>query len=101
MRECAMAVGAALVYLLVGIAFGWAWNRAEIGRAGFRRIAPSFFGFVLVWPCLVACALVVAAAWARVGRRAHQEDPTVSIAREPAAPMPSFAGAEPEPSHPI
>jgi hypothetical protein len=95
-----MAVGA-LVYLLVGIAFGWAWNRAEFGRAGFRRIAPSFFGFVLAWPGLLACAIVVAAAWSCLWRRAHREDAPVSIVREPAAPMPSFAGAEPraEPSN--
>ena len=95
-----MAVGM-LVYLLVGIALGWAWNRAEFGRVGFRRIAPSLCGFILAWPCLVAYAIVVAAVWSRIWKRGHRDDAPISTFRGEPAPVPPFVAGAPEPSHPV
>jgi hypothetical protein len=92
-----------LVYLLVGIALGWAWNRAEFGRAGFRRIAPSLCGFILFWPCLVAGAVIVTVLWSRIWKRTHEDDAAIAPPRRRAGsgPVPPFAGGAPEPSHPI
>ena len=88
---------AVLLYLLVGAALGWAWNRAEIGRVGFRRVAPSLAAFVVAWPGLAACAIVVAAIWTRIWRRAHDADTRAAPPRDRSAPLPPFA----QPSHPV
>lgn len=95
-----MAV-AVLLYLVVGAALGLAWNRAEIGRAGFRHVAPSLAAFVIAWPGLAACAIVVAAIWTRIWRRAHDTDIPAEPSRDRPAPLPPFAHGTPEPSHPV
>ena len=93
-----MAV-AILLYLAVGAALGWAWNRAEFGRIGFRRTAPSIGAFILAWPCLAACAVALAAIWTRIWRRAHDKDASATTSRDRPAPVAPFA--PPEPSHPL
>jgi hypothetical protein len=95
-----MAV-AVLLYLAVGTALGWAWNRAEFGRVGFRRIAPSFCAFIVLWPGLVAYAIAIAALWTRIWRRAHDTDAPAAASRDRAAPLPPFAPSAAEPSHPV
>jgi hypothetical protein len=61
-------------YLVIGGTLGFFWNRSELNRSPVRRLAPSFCAFLLAWPALVAGALVVAAVWTRVWRRAHNGD---------------------------
>lgn len=91
-----MAV-AVFLYFVVGAALGCAWNRAEFGRVAFRRTASSLAAFMLAWPCLVACAVVVAAIWTRIWRRAHDADTKPAPPRDRSAPLPPFA----QPSHPV
>jgi hypothetical protein len=90
-----------LIYLLIGTGLGCAWNSAEWGRAGWRRIAPSLAAFVLFWPMLLAYGIAAAAIWTQLWRRAHRDDPAVAAAArdpEPAlAPEPRHAMLSPSP----
>jgi hypothetical protein len=86
-----------LVYLSIGAALGCLWNRAEFGRASWRRTLPSYAALLVAWPCLIVCAIASAAIWTRLWRRAHAADTKIVEARTPA----SLPLAAPELSHPV
>jgi len=74
-----------IVYVLIGAALGCLWNRAEFGRASWRRSAPSYAAALLAWPALLAVAIAVAAIWTLIWRRAHASDAKIVETRPPAA----------------
>jgi hypothetical protein len=94
-----MAV-AVLLYIFVGAALAWAWNRAELRRVGLRRVAPSAAAFILAWPALVACVVAIAAVWTRIWRRTHDTSAPAAPSRDDTSIAP-FAAGVPEPSHPV
>jgi len=63
------------VYLAIGAILGIAWNQAEFGRAGVRRLVPSLALAMLAWPVLIAAAALVLTAWSQADRRRRAEDP--------------------------
>jgi len=80
------------LYLLIGLALGLAWNRAEIGRASPASVGSAVIPFLLLWPVLAGFHILVVAYWSWVWRQSH-----VAAARGAAGPPPLRPGAVPRP----
>lgn len=83
-------MGYVVLYFLIGLLLGWAWNRVEFARTGLGGTRASFAAFFLAWPLVALCAIAVAAIWARKFDDAYRGE-------EPVPPDEAPAAAKPDP----